>query len=275
MSRRRTYTSGRRRASVLITVTFVSMFTMLLGVSLITHHAVEESAQIDESLAKVRIYWAHVGHMDYVLSKARQVGSAGGGLCYGSIKDFATPANDNVVASGDATDDACPANNTERLGALWSSISDLQTTVPAGISALNSAPARRRWDYGNDYVLDFDIVALDLGTADTDINARLGKVRLISNYSTPDTSGITAVPPVISGLAGRVRDYELQVCFVESLNLTTATATICPSGADANPTANPLGVNHNDGHSRVVAAKRCYFSPSGTVTNNDICDETP
>jgi len=260
--RGRSATQRTRKASVLITVTIVSMFSMLLGVSLVTHYAVEEAKQVDESLAKVRIYWAHMGHVDYVLSKARQIGTINGGMCYGSLDSSVFAFDDTGAGAYDATDNDCVANaspdlNPQRIGALWDIISELDNST----AELNGVPARRRWDYGNNYVLEFDLAALEL-----QVDPRTGKVRIISDYVTPD---IAAVPPVIDGLPGRVRDYEVNVCFVASADLTNPTATSCTAAQDI------PGANHNDGTSRIVAAKRCFFSPTDTIVDTDVCDETP
>jgi hypothetical protein len=257
-------TQRTRKASVLITVTIVSMFSMLLGVSLVTHYAVEEAKQVDESLAKVRVYWAHMGHVDYVLSKARQIGTINGGLCYGAVRPISSvfAFDDTGAGAYDATDNVCVANaspdfNPQRVGALWGIISELDNST----AELNGVPARRRWDYGNNYVLEFDLAALEL-----EVDPRIGKVRLISDYVTPS---IATVPPVIDGMPNRVRDYEVNVCFVTSANLTDPTATSCTAAQDI------PGANHNDGTSRIVAAKRCFFSPTDTIVDTDVCDETP
>ena len=70
---------GRSRGSVVLTVTAVGLFAMLLASGLVNHYAVSEARAVEESLAKVRVYWAAMGHVNYVLSRAWREG-----LCSGS-----------------------------------------------------------------------------------------------------------------------------------------------------------------------------------------------
>ena len=62
----------RQRGNILIVVSFVGLFSMAISGGLISHYAVSEARGIADSLAKVRVYWAMVGHVDYALSRIRQ-----------------------------------------------------------------------------------------------------------------------------------------------------------------------------------------------------------
>ena len=65
---------GRSRGSVVLTVTAVGLFAMLLASGLVNHYAVTEARAVEESLAKVRVYWAAMGHVNYALSRAWREG---------------------------------------------------------------------------------------------------------------------------------------------------------------------------------------------------------
>ena len=66
----RTY--RRTKGSALITVTLIGLFVMLLAAALVNSFAISEAKAIDESLAKTRIYWAAMGHINYSLSRIRR-----------------------------------------------------------------------------------------------------------------------------------------------------------------------------------------------------------
>ena len=72
-------TRRRDRGNVLIVVSFVGLFAMALSGGLISHYAVSEARGIADSQAKLRVYWAMVGHIDYALSRMRQEHQAGAG----------------------------------------------------------------------------------------------------------------------------------------------------------------------------------------------------
>ncbi|CAK0744766.1 exported hypothetical protein [Gammaproteobacteria bacterium] len=54
----------------MITVMISSMAIMLLVSALIDHYALSEAKAVDESLAKIRIYWAMMGQWNYVASRS-------------------------------------------------------------------------------------------------------------------------------------------------------------------------------------------------------------
>ena len=71
----------RCRGSAMITVTVIGLFVMLLAASLVNHYAVSEARAVVESLAKLRAYWATMGHINYVLSRTYREGLCGGAGC--------------------------------------------------------------------------------------------------------------------------------------------------------------------------------------------------
>ena len=68
--------------NILIVVSFVGLFAMALSGGLITHFAVSEARGVADSLAKLRVYWAMVGHVDYALSRMRRENPTGAGWIF-------------------------------------------------------------------------------------------------------------------------------------------------------------------------------------------------
>lgn len=62
-----------QRGNVMIMVMMAIITIMLLVSTLINHYVVTEAQAIDESLAKIRIYWAMMGHWNYVASRSLMV----------------------------------------------------------------------------------------------------------------------------------------------------------------------------------------------------------
>ena len=58
-----------QQGNVVITVMISMLLIMLLVASLVEHYLVTESRAVEESLAKVRVYWAMSGHVDYIHSR--------------------------------------------------------------------------------------------------------------------------------------------------------------------------------------------------------------
>lgn len=72
----------REEGAVLITVMVVSAVVLLFGTAISNHLITSESDAVEEELLKARIYWAEVGHLNYMLSRA-----AGSGLCDGADRN--------------------------------------------------------------------------------------------------------------------------------------------------------------------------------------------
>jgi hypothetical protein len=88
----------RTKGSALITVTLIGLFVMLLAAALVNHFATAEARAIAHSLAKTRIYWASMGHINYSLSRIRRQGLCGG-ACVND--DDGTPEPDSLANRAD------------------------------------------------------------------------------------------------------------------------------------------------------------------------------
>lgn len=105
-------TIRRTRGSALITVTLIGLFVMLLAAALVNQFATAEAEAIAHSLAKTRIYWASMGHINYGLSRIHREGLCGG---------------------------ECTNDDTDRIADLNAYLGELND---AGV---------RNWDFGDNY----------------------------------------------------------------------------------------------------------------------------
>jgi len=82
----------RTRGSALITVTLIGLFVMLLAAALVNSFAIAEANAVADSLAKTRIYWASMGHINYGLSRISREGLCGGACANddGRVTDLRT-----------------------------------------------------------------------------------------------------------------------------------------------------------------------------------------
>ena len=138
--------SRRTKGSALITVTLIGLFVMLLAAALVNHHASTEARAIAESLAKTRIYWASMGHINYALSRISREG-----LCNGTC-----------VRDDDGTEiptDDILANRADNLRRYFAEI--------------NTSGGPRQWEYGDNY--SFSLAAKVADASDPND----GKVRAI------------------------------------------------------------------------------------------------
>ena len=85
-------TLHRVKGSALITVTVIGLFVMLGAAALVNQFAIAEANAIAHSLAKTRIYWASMGHINYGLSRVQREGLCGGDCV---ADEGATPAQAN------------------------------------------------------------------------------------------------------------------------------------------------------------------------------------
>ncbi|MCB1736572.1 MAG: hypothetical protein KDI42_00450 [Gammaproteobacteria bacterium] len=60
----------RQRGVILVTVMAMLFVTLLIASALVNHFVVDESAAIERDLAELRVRWAQIGNLDYVLSRA-------------------------------------------------------------------------------------------------------------------------------------------------------------------------------------------------------------
>ncbi len=167
----------RTKGSALITVTLIGLFVMLLAAALVNHFATAEAEAIAHSLAKTRIYWASMGHINYSLSRIRREG-----LCNGDC------SNDD----DDGTPD--PADNS-----LLNRSDNLRTYLVE----LNNAGSERIWDFGGNYSFNVTASVTD-GPFPTPIDND-GKVR-----ATISLVPITGSPfDTLNGIEQRIRDQLL------------------------------------------------------------------
>ena len=65
------------RGSAMIAVTMIGLVAVL-AISGLAGRVVAEHRAVEDSLAQIRLYWAGMGHANYLLSRNRQVGPCGG-----------------------------------------------------------------------------------------------------------------------------------------------------------------------------------------------------
>ena len=65
-----------QEGNILVIIMVMMMVFMLMASLLIEHFAINEARAVEESLAKVRVYWAMSGMVDYALSRAREESQA-------------------------------------------------------------------------------------------------------------------------------------------------------------------------------------------------------
>ncbi|MBP2295470.1 hypothetical protein [Azospirillum rugosum] len=68
-----------QRGSVLVTVMVFMTLLLLFAGTFVRHVLVSEEEEVDRLLADTRVYWAMMGHMNYMLSRAGFNGVCGGG----------------------------------------------------------------------------------------------------------------------------------------------------------------------------------------------------
>lgn len=68
-----------QRGSVLVTVMVFMALLLLFAGTFVRHVLVSEEEEVDRLLADTRVYWAMMGHMNYMLSRAGFNGVCGGG----------------------------------------------------------------------------------------------------------------------------------------------------------------------------------------------------
>ncbi len=84
-----------QRGSVLVTVMVFMALLLLFAGTFVRHVLVSEEEEVDRLLADTRVYWAMMGHMNYMLSRAGY-----GGVCGSSGKDTSNSPNNTNHSSG-------------------------------------------------------------------------------------------------------------------------------------------------------------------------------
>ncbi|CAK0774150.1 hypothetical protein CCP3SC15_490002 [Gammaproteobacteria bacterium] len=104
MTKRQYPQSLHQQGSILVTVMVTTMVIMLLVSALIDHYAVSEARAVDESLARIRIYWAMMGHWNYVASRVLAQGvvsSTPGANYYQYFNEFRIDPDNKATISDD------------------------------------------------------------------------------------------------------------------------------------------------------------------------------
>lgn len=136
--------------NILITVIIVMLVTTLLAGAIVQHFLVSEARAVEESLAKVRVYWAMSGHANYVHSRARHYINTCGDATDPTLTNFVTAFNTfsfdpdtepTTCASVTACDDAGDTNSTDVIMRCF--VEELQ----------NNADETRLWVYDSNYTL--------------------------------------------------------------------------------------------------------------------------
>ena len=240
------------KGNILIVVSFVGLFTMALSGGLINHYAVSEARGVADSLAKVRVYWAMVGHVDYALSRMRQEHPGPAGWTSDLGENNIQGALLNVLDELDFS----PAADRNCRGTTVTSTANSKCSV---------------WQYfeiSKDYVFHFkwtvfDMANNDKGTSGPDQgNAVDGQLAIRIDYvlegendTAPNEPSSTIAS--LDNLSKRVLDLEYIVCFVE--------AGGPPIGNCQPPQSDdvPLDVDVS-GASRVISVRRCEYNDNGT-----------
>lgn len=76
----------KNQGSALVTIIVIMLVIMGIVSALVEHLVVNEVNAVEESLARVRAYWAMVGQVNYILSRVRYEGSQGKGFIDASGK---------------------------------------------------------------------------------------------------------------------------------------------------------------------------------------------
>ena len=171
----------RTKGSALITVTLIGLFVMLLAAALVNHHASTEAKAIAESLAKTRIYWASMGHINYALSRISRQGLCGGAC----VRD-----DDGTLDTSDYLTNR--ADNLRRY-----------------LAEINTSGDLRKWDYDGGYIFNLTATVADgPGTTPND-----GRVR-----ATIELGAQTGSPyDELNGIEQRIRrNLIVDICLAAS-----------------------------------------------------------
>lgn len=128
----------RQSGYALAAISLLGMAAMGSAALFITESGVGEAAAVEDDLIRVRANWAMNGHLNYVLSRARQDGA-----CFGD----------------------CTEADTTRVGKLNNYGLEIHNAVPA--KEVNNNGSQRRWLYdeiNEEYAVDTSFTGADTGT---------------------------------------------------------------------------------------------------------------
>lgn len=128
----------RQSGYALAAISLLGMAAMGSAALFITESGVGEAAAVEDDLIRMRANWAMNGHLNYVLSRARQDGA-----CF----------------------TACADSDTSRAGTLDDYGREVYNAVPA--KEVNKNGSQRRWLYdeiNGEYAVDTNLAGADIGT---------------------------------------------------------------------------------------------------------------
>ena len=242
--------AGQRSESgnILLTVTLVGLLGMALTGGLISNYAVSEARAVAESLAKIRVYWAMVGHIDYALSRMRRENETSAGW----ISDL-----DENGIQGVLLGHLDELEKGSSVGAAKCRGSTVTSTTDSRCSS---------WSYNevsSDYIFHFKWSVFDPANNDpAEGTATDGKVGIRIDYVLEGASDNAAGDPTssvasLNGLSRRIRDLEYIVCFVEP-NSPLVGFEIGNCGDFETSLADASGA------AQIVSARRCIYDDGGS-----------
>ncbi|MBF8271228.1 MAG: hypothetical protein HW380_333 [Magnetococcales bacterium] len=137
------YSGMNQQGNIIIAVMISMLMITLLVSALIEHFLVAEARAVEESLAKVRVYWAMSGHVDYYLSRVKQYASqCSAGSTIPSLTNFNTAFNNFIFVAGqhNTCDTTCNATNTatDTQEIIQCILNDLETDKATDIRTWNN-----------------------------------------------------------------------------------------------------------------------------------------
>jgi len=138
-----------QQGNIMIMILFAGCLIMILGGGLISHFAVSEATAIERNLAEIRIHWAFMGELGYLLSHGRKLG------------------DDGLIDDGDGSGFI---DDLDKISHLETAYKDLPTVQMGSAIIVDSVSGDRsihQWHYpenGDEYVLDITYTD-DAGTS--------------------------------------------------------------------------------------------------------------
>lgn len=168
--------------AVLITVMVVMAMVLLFGTSIANHLLTTEADAVEEELVKARVYWAMMGHLNYMLSRAR-----GEGLCGSDLSDALT-----TECSADDGDEATANSRIQVLASYENEINDATQTY-------------RTWTFDTQYFFRIS------GT----VQNRLAPNDGLMFINLAISAGPPNIAPAVAGLDNRHPDLRVGLCVVD------------------------------------------------------------
>jgi hypothetical protein len=173
---------SNQQGSILVTVMVIMVLAMGLVAALIEHFAVAEARAVEESLAKVRVYWGMSGMVDYALSRVR---------------------NTPTIVINDGAD-----NDNDTAGTKISLINDFFDELDTDTG---DNDGQYRFTYDTNYMFDFTGTTL-IHTGNTNAANGDGRLTFTINLSIP-----TPNTPSLTGLDSRTPDLAVDLCAFSSV----------------------------------------------------------